>query len=131
MKMFRHSLLAGTGIRTYTDWYGTMHLYLIYFICDNIYLCFSYFLCIDWLIKFLQIFQCFRLFSIQLFTNLFIIAIFSHLFSFLFFFYSQNSRKKGLDKKNGSTINTKIIVDVREFRSSLPSLLHAAGEMKE
>jgi ERCC4-type nuclease len=34
-------------------------------------------------------------------------------------------RLKGTDKKGEG--HNKIIVDVREFRSSLPSLIHAAG----
>jgi hypothetical protein len=35
-------------------------------------------------------------------------------------------RLKGTDKKGEG--HNKIIVDVREFRSSLPSLIHAAGK---
>ena len=39
-----------------------------------------------------------------------------------------HSQKKGTNKTSNILSNSKIIVDVREFRSSLPSLLHAAGE---
>ena len=40
---------------------------------------------------------------------------------------SHTKRGKAGDKKGDGKINNKIIVDVREFRSSLPSLTHAAG----
>ena len=42
-------------------------------------------------------------------------------------FVSHTKRGKAGDKKGDGKINNKIIVDVREFRSSLPSLIHAAG----
>ena len=76
-------------------------------------------------------------FSFYLCISFFYFPILSFLSSFLtfpsppffsFLFTSQHGQKKGMDKKNNLLSNSKIIVDVREFRSSLPSLLHAAGE---
>jgi hypothetical protein len=73
---------------------------------------------------YLYLYQYFLTFSKSITVQYNVVSMLS---SFLLVIVSQTKRGKAGDKKGDGKINNKIIVDVREFRSSLPSLIHAAG----